>query len=330
MHKFGIALLALALGACASVQLPVAGPTADYTLPNAQGRTATFQYLGTGGWVIRRGDDVVLTAPFFTNPGFLRIPFGGLHPNRRIIEEQLQRVPADDLARVNVIVAGHAHYDHIMDLPVVFEHVPASAPLVGGPTVCNTLQSALHGRVCQPVTQYAGTRNAAGTAYTAGNINIRPYFSQHAAHFEHIKFMNGHYAEPLAHVPTHILGWREGEPLAYLIDFMNGSDVALRVYYQDSAANAPYGLPDDATLREHPIDVAILCVASYQQVETHPEAILALGPKYLLLGHWENFFTSARKHGRPVAFTDVPGFLARVGSAAYTLPDRGTRITITY
>jgi hypothetical protein len=329
MHKIGIAALALLLAACASAPLPIAGPTAEATLPDSQGRTATFQYLGSGGWVIRRGDDVVLTAPFFTNPGIFRVPFGWLHPNTRLIDERLEGVK-DDLAHVKVVVAGHAHYDHIMDLPVVFKHLPTDATLVGGGSVCNTLDAILHGR-CAPMTDFAGSHDAAGKPYVVSpGISIRPYVSEHAPQFLHRNIMRGHYDKARASVPTYAFHWREGEPLAYLIDFMEGEDVALRVYYQDSAANEPYGLPDAVTLDKHPIDVAILCVASYQQVTGHPGAILALGPKYLLLGHWEDFFSSARKHVKPVLFTNVPGFLARLHGAPYTLPDRGTKVTIHY
>jgi hypothetical protein len=231
---------------------------------------------------------------------------------------------------VKAVVAGHAHYDHIMDLPVVFKRLPAEATLVGGASVCNTLDAVLHGR-CTPMTGYVGSHAAAGKPYpVSAGITISPYVSRHAPQFLHRNIMRGLYDKARASVPTYAFRWREGEPLAYLIDFMEGDRVALRVYYQDAAANEPYGLPDAATLEDHPIDVAILCVASYQQVERHPEAILELGPKYLLLGHWEDFFSSARKHVKPVLFTNVPGFLARLKDAPYTLPDRGTKVTITY
>ena len=328
MHKFAVALLALALGACASVQLPIAGPVAAVTLPEAQARVATFEYLGSGGWMIRRGDDVVLTAPFFTNPGVFRVPFGWLHSNRRLINQRLDGIK-DDLDDVKVVLAGHAHYDHIMDLPVVFERLPATASLLGGASVCNTLDAALHGRTCENVSPAAGTQKAPGKAIeVSSGIRIRPYVSSHAPQFLHRNIMRGFYDTKQGRVPTYAFRWREGEPLVYLIDFMEADRVALRVYYQDSAAEAPYGVPDDATLSDHPIDVAILCVASYQQVKTHPEALLALHPKHLLLGHWEDFFSRGRT--RPVRLTNIPGFLKRLGDAAYTLPDRGTRISITY
>jgi hypothetical protein len=331
MHKFTVALLALAFGACASVQLPIAGPAAAVTLPNAKDRVATFQYLGTGGWLIRRGDDVVLTSPFFTNPKAVRLLIGWLHPNRRLIEERLRPLAAD-LDDVDVVVAGHAHYDHIMDLPVVFEHLPAGVPLFGGISVCHTLHSALHGRPCT-VMSAPGTRDAAGTPYQAGTgIIVRPYRSSHAPQLLHRNIMTGVYDETgLDAVPTYAFRWREGEPLAYLIDFMDGSEVALRVYYQDAAAEAPFGLPDDVTLASHGIDVAILCVASYQQIKTHPDALLALHPKHLLLGHWENFFAPVSARAARVPLTNVGGFLLRIGGrVTYTLPDRGTRISITY
>jgi uncharacterized protein YceK len=66
MRKIVAAVVTLALTGCASVLCdiePEKGP-AFVKLRDSKGRTATFRYLGAGGWLIRRGDDVVLTAPF--------------------------------------------------------------------------------------------------------------------------------------------------------------------------------------------------------------------------------------------------------------------------
>lgn len=327
--RIAASLLALLLCACAT-SIPAERGLSE-VIVGPGGRDATFEYLGAGGWLIRAGGDAVLTAPFFTNPAVGRIAFGRLRPNRAVIERHLPK----ELDDVRVVLAGHAHYDHIMDLPVVLPKVPPDAPLAGGPTVCNILSSALAGHACVPLTDYAGTHRSEPGKYevAGGRVVIRPYFSAHASHREHIKAMYGHYSKPQG-VPTHALGWREGETLAYLIDFMQGDKIALRVYYQDTAANSPYGIPDRKTLDEKPIDVAILCVASFHEVEDHPEALIALQPAHLLLGHWEDFFHPADAPERPVRFTDVDAFIDRVKKAEkprpYTLPTRHQVITVKY
>lgn len=304
---------ALVLTGCASVLCdvqPEKGP-AFVKLRQSRGRTATFRYLGAGGWLIRRGDDVVMTAPFYSNPSMWKLLFARANP--KVIDAELAHI-ADDLPRVRAVVAGHAHYDHIMDLPHILTHLPASAPVVGGVTVCNTLRSELKGHGC--VSELPG-----------GSIRIRPFPSEHAPHWHRIKLMRGNYAEKdLARLPT---AWRfrEGEPTAYLIDFMNGETLDLRVYYTDAGANPGKGIPTDLD-----IDVAILTVASFSFVKEQPKTIVKeLGrPKHLLLGHWENFFWPARNSGCRVPFTDVQRYMDELKGESFTLPDRRALITVEY
>jgi NADPH-dependent 2,4-dienoyl-CoA reductase/sulfur reductase-like enzyme len=89
--------------------------------------------------------------------------------------------------------------------------------------------------------------------------------------------------------------------------------VAFRIHYQDSASNTPLGYPpaldgDD----QRSTDVAIVCAASFSQVEGYPEGVLrAVDPRYVVLGHWEDFFISQEKPPRPVPMTDVAEFVTR-------------------
>jgi hypothetical protein len=89
--------------------------------------------------------------------------------------------------------------------------------------------------------------------------------------------------------------------------------VAFRIHYQDSASNTPLGFPpmlhgDD----QRSVDVAIVCAASFSQVQGYPEGILrAVDPRYVVMGHWEDFFISQEKPPRPVPMTDVAEFVAR-------------------
>ena len=104
-------------------------------------------------------------------------------------------------------------------------------------------------------------------------------------------------------------------------DFLDpDGSVAFRIHYQDAASNAPLGYPP--TLHgdaERSADVAILCAASFSQVKGYPEGILrAVDARYIVLGHWENFFVSQEEPPRPVALTDVEELVARI---EHVLPD---------
>jgi hypothetical protein len=49
-------------------------------------------------------------------------------------------------------------------------------------------------------------------------------------------------------------------------------------------------------------------------VDWHPEAFVeSLRPRWVILGHWENFFVAPDAATRSVPFTHIPHFRARLG-----------------
>jgi hypothetical protein len=78
--------------------------------------------LGVQGFVLRRGNDVVMTAPLFTRQSAIEVTFNAaLSADTAAIDAGLAGEP---LADVRAIISGHAHYDHFMDVP----HILAKAP----------------------------------------------------------------------------------------------------------------------------------------------------------------------------------------------------------
>ncbi|HYR27998.1 MAG TPA: MBL fold metallo-hydrolase, partial [Thermoanaerobaculia bacterium] len=151
--RLAATLAALLFCACATTDLPVAEKKVDVPLGGT--RVATFEYLGAGGWLIRRGNDAVMTAPFFTNTHYLFVLRAGAL-NKNAIARHIGMIDGG-VADVRAVLAGHAHYDHIMDLPEVAKHLPRAAMVLGGDTVCNSLGRHFW-RPCIPVTDHAGTR----------------------------------------------------------------------------------------------------------------------------------------------------------------------------
>ena len=69
--------------------------------------------------------------------------------------------------------------------------------------------------------------------------------------------------------------WLDGETVAFLIDFLDGQGaVEHRIYYQDAVVAAPWGFAPDDLIAEHPVDLAILVPATFDQVDWHPEAFV--------------------------------------------------------
>jgi L-ascorbate metabolism protein UlaG (beta-lactamase superfamily) len=94
----------------------------------------TIEYLGVGGWLMRMGESVLLTAPFFSNPGFLDAGLGRIEADSAAIERFLP--PVNDAI---AILVGHAHYDHLMDIPYILRRRAPTALLYGSRTAVNLL-----------------------------------------------------------------------------------------------------------------------------------------------------------------------------------------------
>lgn len=116
--------------------------------------------------------------------------------------------------------------------------------------------------------------------------------------------------------------WPEGETLAFIVDFLeeDRKTVAFRVYYQDAAAHPGQGvIPQLDPPDRVPVDVAILCVAGFDQVPDNPERILAnVKPRHVIGGHWEDFFSRSPDEEPPKAAfgTNLDVFTERVHRAA--------------
>jgi L-ascorbate metabolism protein UlaG (beta-lactamase superfamily) len=274
-------------------------------------------YLGVGGFLMRWNGHEIVTAPFYSNPGLLRVGLGlPISPNTKRIDTHLP--PMD---KVEAMLVGHAHYDHLMDAVYVAEEHATRAVIYGNQTMAHILASRerLRGRVVV-LDADAGDWWQPGRWQYVANRSIRfmALRSEHAPHFLGIKMFGGSLDEDQERLPRTAYGWKEGQTFAFLIDFL-GADgrVRLRLHYQDAGSNPPAGFvpPPDSAAAE-PVDVAVLCVASFGQVDDYPEAVVRqLQPQTVVLGHWENFFRSPDRPLEAVPLTDTKTFALRLTNA---------------
>lgn len=259
------------------------------------------RYLGAAGLYVHWGDDAILLGPFFSNPGLLRVLLGKWKPDKAAIERGLTGIPVGD---VEAIFAGHSHYDHLGDFPALLERAPRARIFVN--------QSGV--RALAPYPQARTTALEKGTRQwiwlTDDQGNPRPLRflavpSVHAPQIDHYLWKGGDIRED----------WREpweahrygdlqaGQTFALVIDLMSSDRrrVLYRLYYQDSANPQGEGEPKPSDLGDdHPFDLAVLCIASYDKVPGQPQAILrALHPRHVLVTHYDDFM---RRQDRPVRF----------------------------
>ena len=293
-------------------------------------------YLGVAGFLIRRGGAIVLTGPSFTNPPLdavapaffgLRRAARPIHPDTLAIERLLPR--AADSA--SLLLVGHGHYDHALDVPYVATRRATRATIYTGPTVRHMLMgdSALRAdsgrRVVAVARAGTGTPERAGRWFYAPDSSVRvmALAADHAPTLRLFRwgpmFAAGTLDRDLGALPARAGDWKLGEPYAFLIDFLAPEDRTprFRVYFQDAPSEPPAGFPPASLVSAggKDVDVALLCVATARHVRHTPDSLLAvLRPRYVVAGHWESFF---RQQTLPLELnpaSDVEAFLTSLGA----------------
>jgi ribonuclease BN (tRNA processing enzyme) len=285
-------------------------------------------FLGVSGFLIEWQGRALLSGPLFSRFSLQDVLDNVRAPvDKKFIARVLSRPPLRDaMARVDGIIIGHSHYDHLMDVPWVAEHYATRATIYGPPTMGHLLagDTLLRPRRHATMTNGDGESrrdrvvviggDSVGDAEREGTwiavhaedetTAAAPHFrvmalrSEHAPNFSlgHIfrfTFAPGTAAEDRATLPRRIQEWKLGESYAYLIDLLRpNGEVAFRIYYMDAVARPPLGFPPRSLVAAGPgVTVALLCAGNFEQVHQYPDSLIRqIAPKQVLLGHWEDFF----------------------------------------
>ncbi len=257
------------------------------------------RYLGSGGISIRWGDDVLLLGPYFSHAGGIwRAQFGRVAFDETRIAGGMRTVDAE---HVIAIALGHSHFDHIGDLPILLRDYIGGATVYmnrEGEAMLAAYATTLHPRVVavEPlVNSWIAVRRKDGSV---SSMRLMPLLSDHAPQLCSRRSWPCTYATCELHQPWttpwtahRIRDLCGGETFAYLIDLLNpNGSVAFRIYYNDAAPGTDLTLPLSIATKPS-IDVAIICMASYDLVENYPERLVAtLRPRHVVVSHYEDFF----------------------------------------
>ena len=300
MPRLAAALLALSLLSCGTA------PRTCTTLvpePRPDRDTVQVTFLGVGGLIIRWQGSAVMAAPLYSNPTVGEIALSEIHPDRQRIDGLLRQ----DLSDVRAIVSGHAHYDHLMDVPYVALHKAKSADLVGNNAMVKLLDP-IRGKL-GPQQKLVSLESPSPPVYDVpGNrMRIRSVVSLHSPQMgphlvgwlprllinfpRDVTLWRGEEEDPAKELPVRAGNWMAGTTQAFVIELLDaGGAVAFRIYYQDSPTEAPYGYPDWPS-NPNRYDLAILCLGGATEYKAFPRDIVRhLGPAYVMGIHWENFF----------------------------------------
>jgi hypothetical protein len=332
------------------VMTPADPPQSCVDCPPRAPVELVVKFLGIGGFTLDVGADRVLTAPMYSNPSLSSVIGGSIAAD----PERIDRFVGADADRAKVILVGHAHYDHLMDVPWVWPRTdrayvlgnvdmkrvlaafaPDRDPSCGTSTAAlpqiprdrvvalnDPARDRVDYRLCTErqgrcVGAFDG-RPGEWFEVPNSNVRIRALCSSHPDQFLFIHFGTGCVDRDLCEPPARAADWREGSTLAYLIDFLDpgSGEVSFRVYYQDAPTDGPVGQVHPDLLAEKAIDLALLCVGSYDQVRDAPgEIIAALSPRYVIAGHWESLFRPLDEPLEPIPFLDLAEYQRRLAAA---------------
>ena len=327
-----------------TVSDPDAAGTPDAP-PTVEAAPLEVHALGVQGFLLRRGRDVVMTAPLFTRQTWLDVTFNvPLVADTQMIDAKLAGAPLADL---RAIVSGHAHYDHFMDVPRVLETAPhaiAYTNLSGRhmlaalapdrPTCTNAPQSPTIARervvaLDDPLASYVDYTNCPDLRpwgaplegqwlyVPDSNVRLMAFCSKHPAQIGPYHFGAGSVDVDQCQLPVAASGWLEGRTFAIVIDFLDAQrEPTFRVFYQDAPTNQPVGHVTPPVLAGKAVDLALLCVGSADSVTDHPTQIIAnIAPRFALSGHWEDFFQSLDSPPRPIPLLDLAKYVQRAEAA---------------
>ncbi len=309
--------------------------------------------FGVQGFLLTYGGESVMTAPLFTRQSTLDVSLNlPIRPDVTGIDAALA---SSELSTVRAIVSGHAHYDHLLDVVHVMDALTPSAVLYANrsaghifaalapdrdpactsapaPEVIDRARviavddpgaSRVDYTNCLDQLPPGAPTEGTWTHVPGSRVSLVPVCTTHPSQIGPIHFGAGSVDADLCDLPRAASGWLEGQTISFLIDFLaaDGS-VAFRVYYQDAPATSPIGQVPAALLDGHRVDLAILCVGSNDSVTNQPtDIILNLDPRFVLSGHWEDFFQARDQPIRPIPLLNVDQYVARAEAALAAPPD---------
>jgi hypothetical protein len=334
---------------------PAPAPAPAPTTTSAPSPTPPLRVtsLGVAGFLLEHRGEAVLTAPLYTRPSMLQVVTTPVSSDVALVEASL---PTAALAPVRAVVSGHAHYDHLMDVPSVMARAPGatlytnqsgkhilaalapdraascpgpapSSPLARARVVAadDPLASAVDYRSCPSKRPAGAPLHGTWLRVPGANVRLLPICAEHPDQVGPVHFGAGSVGDDQCSLPARAGDWLEGATLSYLVDFLDPATGApvYRVYYQDAPTTPPTGIAPPEVLAEKRVDLALLCVGNYDRVDNAPtSALAALRPRYALGGHWEDFFRPASDPVQPLAFTDLGVWTSRATAALPSAAER--------
>lgn len=265
-----------------------AASSAPYAASSKPSEAVSIAYLGAAGWAVDAGTHTLLVDPYFTRVD--------VEDRTRTLEPDSAAIERFSPKRAEVILVGHSHYDHLLDVPAIAARTRAF--VVGSESTlriaraAGTPDSRLH--LARP-----------NTTLTFGVFTVRALPSLHS--------LTGETFGPVApdvRWPLSAEDYAEGSTLAYLVTVHGHSILFI------GSANF-----DESSLRQLRPDVAVVATALREQVPDYSCRLLtALSKPALVLpnhfdAHWQPL-TDRATPVEPGQWADLENFEHEVRSCS--------------
>ena len=266
--------------------------------PGALGSSGTtVTWLGTAGFAVEHDGWVVLIDPYVTRASIGRCLRAPLRTDVRAV--------ARFTPRADAIIAGHTHFDHVLDVPTI-AHITRAK--VFGSRSCVHLCRAADVPEERLVDVSAHTRREPLRAQV-GPFELRFVPSVHSALLLGRVPFPGDISD-CDQLPLRTTQYRCGAVFAVDIRV-----AGRRIYHLGSA-----DLLDGQC--EPGVDLLLMCVAGWTTTERFvPRMMGSLGPGAILLSHWDDFFSPMDRGARMLPAMRMPTLVDRL-----TAIDPGVKI----
>jgi L-ascorbate metabolism protein UlaG (beta-lactamase superfamily) len=252
---------------------------------SGEGAAVRLSWLGTAGYVVEAGATTLLIDPFLSRPGLGRLA-------RRLVPDDLaiaRHVPR----RVDAVLCGHSHFDHVADAPRIAKLTKAK--LVGSPSTC------AWGRAEGLDEDRLVTIPPSGALVRFGDVEVRFVPSRHGKIlFGRVPLVGEVTRTPRG--PGRLWHYKMGGAFGILIRAGGVS-----IYHNGSADLI------DAELDGEQADVLLCGLAGRGGTENYVARLVnALAPRLVVPTHHDAFFAPLERGLHLLPGIDVEGFVSEV------------------